>query len=92
MHVVYIIQHNSTKQIYIGQTANLNKRLTAHNHNNQKSTRRKNGKWVLIYAEAYRSKIDAIKRELKLKQHGSSKHELKKRIKDSLLETKSEAG
>ncbi len=92
MHIVYIIQHNVSCRIYIGQTSNLEKRLKSHNNNLNKSTQHKIGHWILVYAEAYRSKSDAIKRELKLKQHGSSKHELLKRIHESLIETKSEAG
>ena len=47
---------------------------------------------TLVYAEAYSSKLDADQRESKLKHHGSSKHELKKRIQNCLLEIKSGAG
>ena len=85
MHVVYVIQHDRTKQIYIGVTCNLERRLVQHNSNMQKATSRKDGKWILIYAEAYRNKDDAYKREKRLKQHGSGKHELKKRIQGSLI-------
>ncbi len=91
MYVVYIIQHDSG-DLYIGITANLKQRLESHNNRLNKSTIRKLGKWQLIYAEAYRSKADAIDRESKLKQHGSSKKELFKRIKSSFIEIKSEAG
>ena len=92
MHVVYMLQQSLTKTIYIGVTTNLRKRLKAHNANRNSSTRRKNGEWILIYAEAYRSRKDAFLRESKLKQHGSSKHELLKRLSSSVIETKSEAG
>lgn len=86
MQVVYVIQHNLTRQIYIGKTNNLKRRLVEHNANNQKATRRKGGVWILVYAEAYRDKRDADNRELKLKQHGSNKHWLKNRIRHSLLD------
>ena len=92
MHVVYLIQHSVTKMTYVGVTTDLKKRLKSHNEKRNASTNRKNGKWILIYAEAYRSRKDAFSRESKLKHHGSGKHELLKRLKYSLLETKSEAG
>ena len=86
MHVVYVIQHTTNKDIYIGVTSDLTKRLQQHNNNENISTRRLNGKWILIYAEAYRSKIDAYSRESKLKHHGSGKHELYKRLNNSFVQ------
>ena len=85
MHYIYVIQHTKTRQIYIGQTNDLTRRLREHNIGRQKATTRKEGKWILIYCEVYRSKKDADRREKKLKQHGSNIRWLKKRIKDSLL-------
>jgi putative endonuclease len=87
MHIVYIIQHNETYQLYFGQTNNLKRRLHEHNNGEQKATRRKSGSWILIYAEAYRNKEDAVNRELTLKQHGSNKRWLKARIQQSLLKS-----
>jgi len=92
MYIVYVIQHSNIRQIYIGKTSNLRRRLEAHNTNRQKATHRRGGTWILVYAEAYRSKTDAAKRESRLKHHGSSKHELLKRISSKLFEVKSEAG
>ena len=91
MWTVYLIQHDITKQIYIGRTDNFKRRLREHNRNKEKATHRKSGKWLLVYAEVYRSKEDAVKRESRLKHHGSGKHELKKRLKHSLFGTKSGA-
>ena len=85
MWIVYIIQHSNTKQIYIGRTNNLRCRLAEHNANRQDATKRKNGIWIVVYAEAYRDKKDADEREQRLKDHGRAKQELKKRIKNSLL-------
>jgi len=82
---VYLLQHNITKQIYIGLTRNLQKRLLSHNQGKTKATYRKNGKWVLIYTEVYRDKRDAERREKRLKHHGSAKRELFKRIKGSFI-------
>ncbi len=92
MWVVYIIQNDFSEEIYIGITKDLKRRISTHNSNGKKFTTRKNGKWILIYAEAYKSKKDAIVREMKLKNHGSAKHNLIKRIKNSLIEHKTEAG
>ena len=86
MYVVYVIQHSLSKDIYIGKTNDLKRRLKEHNHGEQISTRQKSGEWILVYAEAYRDKRDADDREIKLKQHGSNKRWLKNRIQHSMLE------
>ena len=93
MWIVYIIQNDSTGEIYIGCTNDLKNRIEKHNSVKNKSfTRRKNGQWILIYAEAYRDRRDAFQRESKLKDNGNAKRELKKRIVHSFLHTKSGAG
>ena len=92
MWVVYLIQNNVTFEKYIGVTHDLKQRLATHNNLGKKFTTRKTGRWVLIYAEAYRSRDDAYKREARLKRHGSAKVELFKRIERSLFETKTEEG
>ncbi len=86
MHVVYIIQNTKTLDLYIGVTKDLKKRLVRHNTNQVTSTKFRSGTWVCIYAEAYRSREDAYTRELKLKDHGSAKQGLKKRIPNCFLE------
>lgn len=85
VHILYLIQNDADKSIYIGITTNLRHRIEQHNNGENRSTIRKSGKWVLIYAEAYRIKEDAQARERKLKSHGNGKHELYKRIKCSML-------
>ncbi len=84
MFYVYLLKHTQG-DIYIGYASDLKKRLEEHNTSSNTSTIRKSGKWEVMYCEAYGSQTDAQKREQKLKQHGSSKHELYKRIKNSLL-------
>ena len=74
--------------MYIGLTENLNRRIQEHNYAGKKFTTRKVGAWVLVYAEAYRAKEDALIRERKLKQHGSAKQKLFKRLVKSLLNPK----
>jgi putative endonuclease len=88
MYILYLIQHTTTYQIYIGITNNLKRRLLEHNKGGTCSTKRKSGEWILIYAEAYRNKSDVVEREQKLKQRGSAIHKLKKRIQGSFLEIK----
>ena len=89
MYVVYLIQHNGTGDLYVGRTNNLARRLEEHNSSDNSSTIRKTvGKWEVIYAEAYRDKQDAVIREKKLKQRGTAKQGLKKRLTHSLLKIK----
>ena len=86
MYIVYLLQHTETLQCYIGRTKDLKRRIAEHNRGEQKATKRNSGKWVLIYAEAYRSEKDAVERENKLKQHGSNKRWLQERVKNSMLQ------
>ena len=85
MWIVYLLQNSATSELYFGVTQNLKERIRQHNLGGRKYTTRKNGQWVLIYAEVYRSKDDALEREQKLKHHGSGKHELLKRVHKSML-------
>ncbi len=84
MWIVYVIQHNMTKELYFGCTNNLKKRIDMHNKNRGGYTKRKSGTWMLVYAEAYRDKYDAFVRESRLKDDGNAKRELKRRITGSL--------
>ena len=92
MWFLYIIQHTESKRIYIGRTSSIKRRIKEHNKGETWSTRRRKGKWILVYSEVYRNERDSIIRERKLKQHGRAKQELLKRIKYSLLSPKSGAG
>lgn len=71
--------------MYIGYTNNIKRRIKEHNQSGKKFTSRKDGEWILIYCEIYRMQADAVAREQKLKHHGSGKHELYKRVQNSLL-------
>ncbi len=85
MFSVYVIQNDVSKEIYIGKTGDLKRRLREHNAGEQTATHRLRGRWILVYAEAYREPSDADRRERALKQHGSNKRWLFDRISDSLL-------
>ena len=84
MFYVYLLQNDVTKETYIGYTNDIKRRLVEHGGGGKKFTTRKEGVWKLIYTEIYKSSKDAILRESKLKHHGSGKHELLKRLKNSL--------
>ena len=84
MYIVYIIQSKKTKEIYIGYTNNLKRRLLKHNNNESFSTKNK-GSWILVYCEVYRSIEDAKQREHRLKYYGRALAQLKRRISKSLL-------
>ena len=84
MHAVYLIQNTVTRELYLGSTASLVKRLQEHNAKGKKFTIRRHGSWVYIYIEVYRSKADALARERQLKRHAGGKYQLLKRLKHSL--------
>jgi putative endonuclease len=67
---VYIIESESTGQRYVGQTCDLEKRITQHNshsHKPSKYTSRHKGPWQLVYYETHSSRSEAMKRERWLK-------------------------
>jgi putative endonuclease len=66
VYYVYVI--TDEKEIYIGYSSDLRKRIEAHNKGLNRST--KNRSWRLVYYEAYSSEKDARKREEALKQSG----------------------
>ncbi|HLA26188.1 MAG TPA: GIY-YIG nuclease family protein, partial [Patescibacteria group bacterium] len=74
-----------------GSTNDLRKRVSEHNNEKSKSTKRY-APWELIYYEAYKAEDDARIREKKLKHHGKGLAELKKRIGHSLAPIQKGAG
>jgi putative endonuclease len=85
MYYVYLLKSMKSKWIYIGMTSELERRFKEHEGGKSRSTR----PYLpvqLAYYEAYRSEIDAKRREKRLKQYGNSLGLLKKRITNSLQE------
>ena len=80
MYYVYIIE-NELEELYFGSANDLRRRLQEHNNGKSKSTKGHN--WQLIFYEAYKSEEDAREREMRIKQHGQAKAQLKRRIKRS---------
>lgn len=85
MYYLYILSLNN-KQIYIGFTNNLQKRLEEHN-NGKVFTTHKYLPIKLIYYECYLSQKDAVQREKMIKRFGSTYSHLKKRIFNSLKDS-----
>lgn len=63
---VYCLYSDSHDKIYIGQTNNIEKRLTQHNAGKVKSTKAY-VPYRLIYIEDFKTKKEAINREKELK-------------------------
>ena len=82
MFYVYLLESEKYKQIYIGSTNDLYRRLREHNNGLEMSTRRYRP-WRLVAYEAYQSEQDAREREKRLKSHGNAIKGLKKRAQRS---------
>ena len=68
MYFVYALYNHNTGKIYIGQTADLNKRLSEHNRKRGNHfTANVQGEWKLIYKEGFTNRSDAMKKEKYLK-------------------------
>ena len=78
MYYTYFLQDKISYEIYIGFSTDLEQRMKKH--------LAKNKNQILIYYEAYRSEKDARERERKLKHHGTSLANLKRRIHHSFLQ------
>ena len=69
MYFVYVLA-NPDDRIYIGQTADLSRRLQQHNDpDNQltKHTKKYCGPWRLVHAESLETRAQAMRREKQLK-------------------------
>ncbi len=76
MFFVYVLKDPESSFVYIGYTADLQRRMMEHCKDKPN--------WNLVYYEAYQAETDARRREKKLKSYGSSLGHLKQRIKDCM--------
>lgn len=71
MFTVYAIYNTDKEKIYIGHTAEIERRLKRHKGklpNAKKSFTAKNkGQWLLVYGEEFKTRRETIKRERELK-------------------------
>jgi putative endonuclease len=71
MFITYAIYNSEKDKIYIGQTADLDKRMARHNHilpNRKNSyTSRNPGFWKVVYQEEHFTRNESLQREKALK-------------------------
>jgi putative endonuclease len=65
--VYVILSRSKPKRTYVGWTLDLERRVAQHNAGEGARTTR-GGKWLLIYAERYRTRNAAMRREVFLKR------------------------
>ena len=83
MYFIYLLQSLKNRNLYIGCTSNLKKRLQIHNGGKSYHTK-KYAPWRLVYFEGYISKQDAYGREKSLKLHAQGLRRLKERLRSDL--------
>jgi putative endonuclease len=86
MFYVYILESTIDKNLYIGYTSDLKKRIKEHNQGLNFSTKRYST-WDIIYYEACKEETDAKRREKYLKTTQGNRL-IKRRIKDYLYKSK----
>lgn len=83
MFYVYILCSKKDKELYIGSTNDLKKRVEEHNSGKVSSTKPRIP-FELLYYEAYKIEQEARNREAALKLRGQARAQLLKRIGDTL--------
>ncbi len=79
MYYFYILKSEVDKKLYFDFTNDLNKRFQEHQNGLSQSTKTRRP-FVLVYYESYRSKSDAMNREMQIKKNGKALGQLKRRI------------
>ncbi len=75
--VVYILKSRHDGKLYVGQTNDLQHRVTQHNNPNGKSYTAKRGPWVLAHHETHPNRAAAMARERFLKSVAGSRDKRK---------------
>ena len=85
MYYFYVLKSTNDSELYFGYTEDLKNRFTQHNSGQVPSTMLKNP-LVLVYYESYISQSDAKHREYSIKLRGNAYLQLKRRIKNCVVE------
>jgi putative endonuclease len=80
---IYLLKSIKDKELYIGFTKDINRRIEEHNNGEVPSTKLRKP-FKLIYFESYKSEKDARHRENNLKLRSRAFAQLKRRIGGSL--------
>ncbi len=67
-HYVYILKSLKDNRFYIGETADVKKRLDYHNAGLQRSTKNRRP-FVIVYTEEHVNRAAALKREKQIKNY-----------------------
>ena len=73
---VYILQSSSTGRFYCGYTSDIDRRIRQHNdsdYHGSKTTKRFQGPWILVWAEQFKLRTNAMKRERQIKKRGNKR-------------------
>lgn len=81
MFYIYVLENENDRELYFGYTNNLKRRFEEHNHGKSFSTKKHNGRWILIYYESCVMESDARRREKYLKTT-QGRRLIKRRLKD----------
>jgi putative endonuclease len=81
MFYVYVLKSLVNNRYYIGYTNDINSRLQKHNNGGVRSTC-KFRPWMLLGTEVYESRNEARWREHELKNHGTKRNALIKRLEE----------
>ncbi|MBS1670452.1 MAG: GIY-YIG nuclease family protein [Bacteroidetes bacterium] len=71
--LVYILYSELLNKYYVGQTDNIERRITQHNASKGNYTS-KGVPWVLVYTELCKNRTEAIKLEIKIKKRGIKRY------------------
>lgn len=74
MYYLYILK-TKTNHYYIGQTNNIDRRLRDHASNFGSKFIKDSGDFVLIYTEAFNTRIESMQRESQIKKWSRNKKE-----------------
>ena len=88
MHYVYTLFSTKDRNLYIGCTSNLRRRLAEHNEGKSFATA-PHRPFALVYYESYMAQEDAEKRERNLKLRGQARKHLMTRLTASLRQVRS---